>query len=284
MSNQRGLTRIIEENKELVSIDELLKQNQDKIKSVLKKDGNRFIASVIKLSQDLKGVDPISIFNSVTVAMLLKLELDKSLGLAYVVPRSNNGKKEAQFQIGYKGLMQLALRSGKIKTFTVNEIYEGMLLHFNPITEKYELSDEYEEEEIVGYMVYAETVDGFEKTMYLKKSKIMAHAKKYSDSYKKDLREGTKKSVWFTDNDAMCKKTMVKKISKFLPMSIEFQTALKYDQSVIRKIELDNEQNIICDEVDYVDNKQKEIETKEEFIKKVSEEENIQETISALFK
>lgn len=160
-----------------------------------------------------------------------------------MVPFKDNktGTKVAQFQLGYKGYIQLAIRSGQYKKLNVLAIKKGELIRFDPLNEDIEvnlISDENEREkaETIGYYAMFEYVNGFRKAMYWSKEKMKAHAVKYSQGYASDLKKGTKWTFWSKDFDGMAYKTMLRQIiSKWGIMSIDLQTALDSDMTVINE-------------------------------------------------
>ncbi|MDY5098714.1 MULTISPECIES: recombinase RecT [Clostridia] len=220
----------------LISNDEI----RTKFDDVLGKKSNGFIASLIAASKnDLKGVEPNSVLRSAMTAATLDLPIDKNLGFAYIVPYSNKktGVKEAQFQLSYKGYVQLAIRSGQYKTINAIEIYEHEIARTNRLTGEVEFNEndsQINRNKVVGYMAYFKLINGFEKAIYMSKEEMEAHAKKYSQSYSSKKDYVVKGSLWTTDFDSMAKKTVLKQlISKYGIMSIEMQTAVLNDQAVI---------------------------------------------------
>jgi len=165
------------------------------------------------------------------------------LGQYYMVPYDNRSKgaKEAQFQLGYKGYIQLATRSSQYKKLNVLSIKEGELIRFDPLNEEIEVNliqdDEQREAALtIGYYAMFEYTNGFRKAMYWSRAKMEAHAKKYSPGYKRDLEKGTSWTFWAKDFDAMAYKTMLRQlISKWGIMSIDLQDAIDSDMAVIRE-------------------------------------------------
>ena len=145
----------------------------------------------------------------------------------------------AQFQLGYKGYIQLAIRSGQYKKLNVLGIKEGELIRFDPLNEEIEVQliedeDAREATETVGYYAMFEYTNGFKKAMYWSKKKMEAHALKYSQGYAADKRKGTSWTFWSKDFDGMAYKTMLRQlISKWGIMSIEMQSAIDADMAVI---------------------------------------------------
>jgi recombination protein RecT len=210
-----------------------------------------FIASVITIvnsNDKLKNATNESIYSAALMAATLDLPLNQSLGFAYIVPYNNTKLRiqEAQFQLGYKGLKQLAQRSGQIFRLHETDVRDGELINQNRLTGDIEFKwiEDYNTRQalpIIGYVSYFKTVIGFESTLYMSKNEIENHAKRYSQSYKSGF------GVWKDDFDSMAKKTVCKlNIQRNAPMSIEMQKAVIADQGIIR--------NIDTMEVEYPDN------------------------------
>lgn len=210
------------------------------------KNGTRFISSIISAvnaNASLQECTNASILSAALLGESLNLSPSPQLGQYYMVPFKNNnaGVKVAQFQLGYKGYIQLAIRSGQYKKLNVLSIKEGELINFNPLDEEIEvklIADEAEREkaETIGYYAMFEYTNGFKKAMYWSKEKMKAHAIKYSQGYAADVKKGTKWTFWSKDFDGMAYKTMLRQIiSKWGIMSIEMQTALDSDMAVINE-------------------------------------------------
>lgn len=203
------------------------------------KDGQRFISSIVSAvnaNESLKECTPQSIFSAALLGESLKLSPSPQLGQYYLVPFNGKEKgKNAQFQLGYKGYIQLAIRSGQYKKLNVLAIKDGELVRFDPLTEEIEVNlieDEEvrEEAKTTGYYAMFEYTNGFRKAIYWSRSKMEAHAKKYSKSYSQSS------SVWQTNFDAMAYKTMLRQlISKWGIMSIDMVSALDADMAVINE-------------------------------------------------
>ena len=231
-------------------------RTKNKFKEMLGNKAAGFLTSLMNTTNgnaQLQQADPNSILKAGAIAATLDLPIDPNLGFAYIVPYKNKykdetgswrEKNEAQFQMGYKGFVQLAIRTGQYKRINVTELYEGQFESYDPITDelKYNLDNRLSDE-ITHYVAYFQTINGFEKYNVMSKEEIETHAKKFSKTY------SYKGSSWQTNFNTMAKKTVLKLLlSKFGILSIEMQTAQKADQAVIR--EFDNN-NI---EVEYVDN------------------------------
>ncbi len=216
------------------------------------KDSQRFISSVVSAVQtnpQLAECTNASILSAALLGHSLNLPMSPQIGMYYFVPFKNkkkikgeNGKEittevnEATFQLSYRGMLQLAMRSGQYKSMNVTDIREGELVSYNPIEDVYEFKAETditrrEKLPIIGYYAFFEMVNGFKKGVYWTKEQVDAHAKRYSASY----RNGWSSSLWKTDFDAMAKKTLLRQlISKWGIMSVDMETAYSSDQAVIR--------------------------------------------------
>ena len=206
------------------------------------KNGQRFISSIISAVQTnpaLQECSNSSILSSALLGESLKLSPSPQLGHYYLVPFNDNkrGCKVAQFQIGYKGLLQLAIRSGQYKKINVVAIKEGELVKFDPLNEEIEVNlieDELVRENTptVGYYASFTYLNGFQKSIYWSREKMEAHALKYSKGYK--AKKGY--TFWEKDFDGMAYKTMLRQlISKWGIMSIDMQTAIDSDMAVINE-------------------------------------------------
>lgn len=198
------------------------------------------IVSVVSNSSLIQECTPNSIMYSAIKATSLGLSLDSNLGLAYIVPYKNKEITEAQLQIGYKGFVQLSIRSGQFKTINYSEVKKGEIKSENRLSG--EITFQWEQDrkkrkslETIGYVAYFKLNNGFEKTSYMSIEEAKGHGKRYSQSFKSAKEYVVKSSLWTTDFDFMSLKTVLKLLlSKFAPLSTEMQTAIKYDQSVIR--------------------------------------------------
>lgn len=202
---------------------------QAKFNEVLDSKSSGFMASLLNLvngDPNLAEAEPMSVITSAMVAATLDLPIDKNLGYAYLVPFRDwkkNNVKVAQFQLGYKGYIQLAQRSGQYKALNVTPIYEGELISWNRLTEEIELDmDKKNSDEVVGYVGYFKLLNGFEKTVYWTKQEMEAHRIKHNKA-----KDKTKlANVWLSDYDAMACKTVLRGLlSKWGILSIEMQTA-----------------------------------------------------------
>lgn len=210
------------------------------------KNGTRFISSIVSAVQATPALQECTNSSILSAALLgesLNLSPSPQLGQYYMVPYDNRSKgaKEAQFQLGYKGYIQLATRSSQYKKLNVLSIKEGELIRFDPLNEEIEVNliqddEQREAAPTIGYYAMFEHTNGFRKAMYWSRAKMEAHAKKYSPGYKRDLEKGTSWTFWAKDFDAMAYKTMLRQlISKWGIMSIDLQDAIDSDMAVIRE-------------------------------------------------
>ncbi|HEQ8306589.1 TPA: recombinase RecT, partial [Streptococcus pyogenes] len=176
------------------------------------------ILSVLQGSQSLKSASNESIYAAAMKAAVLNLPIEPSLGRAYLVPY----KGQAQFQLGYKGLIELAQRSGQYKNINAGIVYKSQLISYNPLFEELILDFSKPQDEIVGYFAAFKLFNGFEKVSFWTVEKVTAHGKKFSKSFAS--------GPWKTDFDAMAQKTILKDIlSKYGPLSVEMQKAIDED-------------------------------------------------------
>jgi len=222
---------------------------------------DRFTAAIISAvttTPALQECDPKTIINGALLGEALGLSPSPQLGQYYLVPFENRKKgcKDAQFVLGYKGYVQLALRSGYYKRLNVMAVKQGELERFDPLTEDISLrliQDETEREKapVIGYVAMFEYLNGFTKTIYWSREKMIAHADRYSPAFSKDATSGKYPKVsfedycnknypagdewkyssfWYKDFDAMAYKTMLRQlISKWGVMSTELQRAIEQD-------------------------------------------------------
>lgn len=215
-------------------------RTQDYLRQVLGKNATGFVTSltsIVSNNTSLQNCEPLSLMYVGIKAAALNLPLDPNLGFAYAIPyyNSKTKKTEAQFQMGYKGFVQMAIRSGQFKAINVTDVREGEYQGEDLLTGEMRLTsvDNREERKIVGYAAYMRLVNGFEKSLYWSVEKVEAHARQYSQTYSSQKDYIRKSSKWTTDFDAMAKKTVLKMLlSKYAPLSIEMQNAIQYDQAV----------------------------------------------------
>jgi recombination protein RecT len=198
---------------------------QAKFTEVIGKKSTQFITSVLQIVNNnklLANADPQSILNAAMTAATLDLPINNNLGFAYIVPYGS----AAQFQMGWRGFVQLAQRTGLYKTISVAAIYDGQLVSNDPLK-----GCEFDFSVVgvgkpIGYAAYFKLLSGYEATLYMSHSEVEAHGKKYSKTYSS--------GPWKDNFEAMAKKTCLKLLlSRFAPLSVEIQMAVTLDQSKV---------------------------------------------------
>lgn len=231
---------------------------QSKFKELLGQKSVGFVTSVLQAvasNPQLQQADPASVYNSAAVAAILDLPINQSIGHAYIIPykvRQKDGtyKNLAQFQIGYKGFRQLALRSGQFKTMHETDVREGEIKSFNRLSGEIEFNWIQDNKErvskaVIGYVSYFKLLNGYDQTFYMTKEEIQIHAKKYSQSFKSNFGQ------WVDNFDVMALKTVIKlNLSKNAPLSTEMQKAVNVDQSILK--------DDTGEEVEYIDHEEME--------------------------
>lgn len=248
---------------------ELLKSvmNADSVKeqfrNALGKHADTFVASVIDLYNGdtaLQQCNPKQVVMEALKAAVLHLPINKALGYAYIIPYKNSKKDEhgswikvyePTFQMGYKGYIQLAMRTGEYKTLNADAVYEGELRKVNKLTGEIAFDGERKSDKIVGYFCYFELLNGFSKTLYMTVEQIAIHAKRYSKGLVKYDDHGNKQDVsvqslmaladlpmnpdnknvgWLGNFHGMAIKTVIRNLlSKYGYLSIEMQNAIAND-------------------------------------------------------
>lgn len=196
------------------------------------------VSSMVGADDKLAACEPTSLFMACLTAAALDLPINKNLAFAHIIPYKNNsaGVTEAQFQMGWKGYVQLAQRSGQYKNIASIQVYEGQLVEENPLVgNTYDWNGK-ASDKVIGYVAYMKLANGFEKELFMTTEEVTKHAQKYSKAYKY--------GPWKDNFDAMALKTVIKLLlSKWGPLSVEMQKAITVDQGVIREDE----------SVDYID-------------------------------
>ncbi|MDD3057133.1 MAG: recombinase RecT [Sphaerochaeta sp.] len=230
---------------------------REQFNNALKENAGAFTASVIDLYASdiyLQKCNPNLVIMECLKAATLKLPINKQLGFAYVVPYKNkNGEHIPQFQLGYKGYIQLAMRTGQYRFLNAGIIYEGVTVVQNMLTGETEFNGESISQKVQGYFAYLEMLNGFTKTVYMTKEEMIAHAKRYSKSYNRST------SAWKTNLDEMAQKTVIRKLlSKFGYLSTEMVSALSNDEDDIdEEIKQEANQEVIDVEYDVQDTEEK---------------------------
>ena len=196
------------------------------------------LVNAVAASTQLQEVNPNSIMAAAFVAASFDLPIDSNLGFAAIVPYGD----KAQFQMMYKGFIQLAIRSGYYEKMNYSSIYEDELKSYNPITGEIEFVSDFsqcqqrnagEEDKIIGYYAWFRLKTGFISELYMSREDVENHARKYSKAYQYDIRKKKSSSKWSTDFDAMAKKTVIKLLlSRWGILSIDMQKAITDDQKV----------------------------------------------------
>lgn len=227
---------------------------RQKFEEVLGKKTQGFLASVMQVANQpqLKGAVPATVINAAMMAATLDLPINNNLGFAYIVPYKRKFKDaqgkwseslEAQFQMGYKGFIQLAQRSGQFARIAATPVFEGQLVSANPL-----LGYEFDwtipnQGEAIGYVAFFKLLNGFTAELYMSTADVKKHAGKYSQSFKYGS------GVWKDNFESMALKTVTKLLlSKQAPLSIEMQTAQLADQAIVRDVETSNFEYIDHDE------------------------------------
>lgn len=199
------------------------------VKNSMRENAGAFLSSMLDLYTNdkyLQQCDPEKVAMECLKAAFLKLPISRSLGFAYVVPYKN----VPTFVLGYKGLIQLAQRSGQYRTINADVVYEGELLGVDKLSGRIDLSGERTGDNVEGYFAYFQLVNGFEKTVYMSREQMDEHVRKYSPSA---TSVKSSYSPWTTEYDEMGKKTVLRRlISKYGIMSVEMQNAL-VDESIV---------------------------------------------------
>lgn len=239
---------------QLMNSSAVVKKMNDVLGS--EKKASSFISSVISVSQNnklLRNAEPMSILSSAMVAATLDLPVVPTLGMAYLVPY----KGVCSFQIGYKGILELAMRSGEFRNIIDEVVYDGQLVKKNKFTGEYVFDedsiklDDKGEAKPVGVMARFDLINGYSKTIYWSLEEIEAHAKRFSQAYRSGY-----DSPWKSDFWQMAKKTVLKSLlNKYAPKSVAMQTALRFDQSKVNLNSNDiGELNVDAFDAEYVDN------------------------------
>jgi len=231
-----------ENNKALTPVDNLknlldAESVQKQFKNALADNAPLFVASLIDIyasDTTLQGCAPSLVIMEALKAATLKLPINKSLGFAWIIPYKKNKKIQGkwvkvptpQFQMGYKGWVQLAMRTGEYKYINAGKVYEGELVGVEKLSGLIDLSGERTSDKVVGYFAFFQTLNGFQKMVYGTEAEVVEHAQKHSAASFKDP-----KSAWKTDFHAMATKTMLTQLlGKWGMMSVEMVSALSKDQ------------------------------------------------------
>ncbi len=205
---------------------------KERFQKMLGDNSTAFLLSILNTVQNnwsLRKCDPQSILMAGAVAGTLDLPVDPTFGMAYIIPYGS----KAQFQIGYKGLIELGHRSQQYKRLNVLDVREGEFKEINRLTGEMDFewmqdNDKRNEIPVMGFVAFFRLQNGFEKTLFMTIKEITAHAKKYSKSFHKS------DSPWNTNFEGMAKKTVLKlMLDKWSPKSVQMRTAIKADQAIV---------------------------------------------------
>jgi len=220
---EKAQPKPIDRLKAMLGADSVKRQ----FENALKENSGAFVASIIDLYNSdsyLQQCEPAAVIGECLKAATLDLPINKQLGFAWVVPYKVKGKMTPQFQLGYKGYKQLAIRTGQYRYLNDGAVYEGMSVERDALTGETKITGTPTSDKAIGYFAYMQLLNGFSQTVYMTKEEVIAHAKKYSKSY------GFDSSAWKTDFDSMAVKTVVRRlISKYGIMSVQMQKAVEYD-------------------------------------------------------
>lgn len=219
LTNKAVVLKPVDKLKEVMAMPSV----QAQFDNALKENSSLFVASLIDLysgDQFLQKCEPKLVVMEALKAATLRLPINKQLGFAYIVAYGNR----PTFQIGYRGLTQLAMRTGAYKNINADVVYEGEYKGKNRITGEIDISGERKSDEVIGYFAYIEMLNGFSKMLYMTKEEVLSHAKKYSKSF------NSSSSAWKTDFDKMATKTPLRLLlSKYGMMSVEMERAIGHD-------------------------------------------------------
>lgn len=212
--------------KALIANPELIERMQN----MLGQNAGTFLASVLDLYTSdsiLSECNPNEVMQEAMKAAALHLPVVKSLGFAYIVPfKDKKGIQRPNFILGYKGYIQLCMRTGHYKTINAGAIYEGETVIDNRITGEVRVEGKPTSDKPIGYFAHISTINGFEKTEYWSKERVVRHASAKSKSWKRE------NSPWHTDFDAMAEKTLIRHLlSRYAEMSVDIMTALASDSA-----------------------------------------------------
>lgn len=219
-----------------LSIAQYVRQDavSKRLNELLGKRAPQFVTSLVSAVNAntlLAGCKPESVLTAALTAASLDLPINQNLGFAYLIPYKNKSGEVCQFQMGYKGFIQLAQRSGYYKTINATDVREGEMTGFDRLSG--ELSFEWldgaerNKAKVVGYVAYFQLLNGFEKSLFMTTEELEKHAQKYSKNYAK-----YKTGLWADNFDSMAKKTVLKLlISKFGPLNTQLEDAIQKDQT-----------------------------------------------------
>lgn len=221
MSNE--LTKQEDRIKTLVNAPQV----KQRFEEMLGKKAPSFLSSIISAVNSnklLKEADPMSVISAAAIAASMDLPINPSLGFAHIVPY----KGSAQFQLGWKGFVQLAMRTGQYKTINLTPVLEGQVKKHNQFTGEMELQSEATSTKQAGFLLYFKLLNGYEKFFFMTRDECQAHGKRYSSSYQKGF------GPWVDNFEAMALKTVCKAgLSRYGILSLDMQRAFEFDQAEV---------------------------------------------------
>lgn len=221
-----------------LSLAQYVKQDvvTTRLNELLGKRAPQFVTSLVSAvnaNSMLSTCAPESILTAALTAASMDLPINPNLGFAYLIPYKNKSGEVCQFQMGYKGFIQLAQRSGYYETINATDVREGEIIAKDRLSGEIEFNwledeDERSKAKVIGYVAYFKLLSGFKKTFYMSAEELKSHATKYSKNYAK-----YNSGLWADNFDAMAKKTVLKLlISKFGPLNTQLEDAIQKDQTV----------------------------------------------------
>lgn len=214
---------------------------QAQFKNALAENSSGFVASLIDLysgDSNLQQCPPNQVVMQALKAAVLRLPIVKSLGQAYIIPYKSKDGMLPQFQIGYKGYIQLAIRTGAYEILHADVVYEGEYKTANKMTGEFDLNGTAKSDTVIGYFAHFRLKTGFSKTLFMTKEKVLAHAKKYSKSFNQQY------SPWNTETDKMGIKTVLSLLlTHWGFMSTEMQSAFSADPDLADQVNEEIKQN-----------------------------------------
>lgn len=215
---------------------------QQQFQNALSDNAPLFVASLIDLYASdsyLQQCEPSAVIMEALKAATLKLPINKNLGFAYIVPYKNKGGKQIpNFQVGYKGYIQLAMRTGQYRFLNAGALYEGHTVDRDLLTGEVKIYGKQTSDKVIAYFAYMQLLNGFSKALCWTKDEVIEHAKRFSKSYSHTS------SPWKTDFDAMAIKTMIRNLlSRYGVMSVEMLTGLSSDMKDQPDFQAEADQN-----------------------------------------
>lgn len=248
MNVNNSLVEKKQTNSDMVGFKDLMKSSHKQFKAALKERAPQFMVSLMNAYDTMEvygqPLEPNSVIQAAIAAASMNLAVDKNFGQAWIIPYTfNKGQmNKAQFQMGYRGYIQLAIRTGQYKMINALPIFEENFISWNPLTEElktdFTVTADKEVSLPCGYISTFQLLNGYTKTIYKTRGEIEAHAKKYSSAHKAFLNKKSKSSIWDDEFDKMaCKTLIVELLKKWGILSVEMINAMNSDNKVIKNVE-----------------------------------------------